>query len=289
MNVAEVISMSQVGGLDPLVGAQRVRAVADRDVPRLEHVAAGGDVERVVGVLLDEQDRRPLLVDLADDLVDLVDDHGRQPERRLVEQQQARAGHQRPAHREHLLLAAGHRAALLLLALLEAREERVDAVDVLADPGAVAAGERAHLEVLEDRHPREDAPPLGRLGDPDLGDRVARQALDVAAVEDDPPGPRRDDARDGPQRRRLAGAVGADQRDDLALVDLERDALQRLDRAVERVDVLDDEDRVVAVRRGGAPGGHAWLPRYASMTRGFARTSAGPPSAIFSPWSSTVM
>ena len=31
------------------------------------------------------------------------------------------------------------------------------------------------------------------------------------------------------------------------------------------------------------------LPRYASMTRGLARTSAGAPSAIFSPWSSTVM
>jgi len=45
-------------------------------VTGLQHVAARGHVERVVGVLLDEQNRRPLLVDLADDLVDLVDDHG---------------------------------------------------------------------------------------------------------------------------------------------------------------------------------------------------------------------
>jgi hypothetical protein len=33
--------------------------------------------------------------------------------------------------------------------------------------------------------------------------------------------------------RRFAGAVGADQRDDLAFVDVEIDALQRLDLAVE--------------------------------------------------------
>src|SRR3712207_8833833 len=58
--------------------------------------------------------------------------------------------------REHLLLAAGHRAGLLALALGEAREERVDALHVLAHRGAVRALERAHLEVLDDRHARED-------------------------------------------------------------------------------------------------------------------------------------
>ena len=42
------------------------------------------------------------------------------------------------------------------------------------------AGERAHLEVLEHRHAREDPPPLGRLRDADLGDRVAGQPLDLA-------------------------------------------------------------------------------------------------------------
>ena len=36
--------------------------------------------------------------------------------------------HQRAADREHLLLAAGHRARLLLLALLQPREQLEDAV-----------------------------------------------------------------------------------------------------------------------------------------------------------------
>ena len=42
------------------------------------------------------------------------------------------------------------------------------------------ARERAHLEVLEHRHAREDPPPLGRLRDADLGDRVAGEPLDLA-------------------------------------------------------------------------------------------------------------
>jgi hypothetical protein len=47
---------------------------------------------------------------------------------------------------------------------------------------------------------------------------------------------------DRAQRGGLAGAVRADQRDDLALVDLERDALQRLDVAVVGVELVDLEE-----------------------------------------------
>ena len=43
----------------------------------------------------------------------LLDDHRRQPHRRLVEQQHPRPGHQRATDRHHLLLAAGHGAAHL--------------------------------------------------------------------------------------------------------------------------------------------------------------------------------
>ena len=57
------------------------------------------------------------------------------------------------------------------------------------------------------------------------------------------PGARRRQARDRAQRRRLAGPVGADERDALALLDRQRDALQRLDVAVVRVDVVDLEHR----------------------------------------------
>ena len=70
-------------------------------------------------------------------------------------------------------------------------------------------------------------------------------------------------------------------RDDLAFVNLERDPLQRLDRAVVRMDVFDAQQR--AVTFGLAGHAIAALPRYASMTRSFFWISLGVPSAIFSP------
>jgi len=45
------------------------------------------------------------------------------------------------------------------------------------------------------------------------------------------------------QRRRLAGAVAADQADDLATIHLERDALQDVARAVPGVQIVDAEHR----------------------------------------------
>ena len=71
------------------------------------------------------------------------------------------SSHQRPAHRQHLLLAARHRSRLLGEALLQAREQVEDPVHVGGDLGLVVAQERAEVEVLGDGHAREDAPTLG--------------------------------------------------------------------------------------------------------------------------------
>ncbi len=61
---------------------------------------------------------------------------------------------------QHLLLAAGHRARLLLAPLVQAREELEDALDVGLEVLPVGALERAHLEVLAHGHAREDAAAL---------------------------------------------------------------------------------------------------------------------------------
>jgi hypothetical protein len=62
---------------------------------------------------------------------------------------------------------------------------------------------------------------------------------DLAAVEDHPAGAGPLQPGDAPERGRLAGAVAAEQRDDLALPHLDRDALERLRVAVEGVQVGD--------------------------------------------------
>src|SRR6185437_14270201 len=147
----------------------------------------------------------------------------------------------------------------------EPREERVDAVYVLADLVAVAALEGAHLEVLDDGHPREELAALRRLRDAHLHDVVRRGLRDVLALERDRALARVVEPVDRAQRRRLARAVRADHRHDLALANLERDALERVNRAVVGVHVTELEDDAGAVPRrltgGLAHCATAWVPR----------------------------
>src|SRR5262249_24934921 len=83
--------------------------------------------------------------------------------------------------------------------------------------------------------------------------------------------------RDRPQGGGLARPVGAENRRDPTVHDAEADAVQRLRAPVEGLELLHlQEDTHAAV-----------LPRYARMTSGSCCTSAGVPSAIFRPKSST--
>ena len=61
----------------------------------------------------------------------LLDQQRRQAERRLVEDQELRLGHQSAADRQHLLLAARQRAGALALPLGEPREDREHAAAVV--------------------------------------------------------------------------------------------------------------------------------------------------------------
>jgi hypothetical protein len=74
-------------------------------------------------------------------------------------------------------------------------------------------------------------------------DTVRRRARDVGAVEDDPAPGRRLHATDRLQQRRLAGSVRADEGDDLALVDRERDTGDCRQPAEALLDVGQVEDR----------------------------------------------
>ena len=135
--------------------------------------------------------------------------------------------HQRAPHRHHLLLAAGQRPRELGAPLVEQREERVDALVVLLRRAAVQV--RAHLEVLEHAHRREQAAVLGDDRHP-LRDPVARLLVGhVLAVEPDPAGARLHDAERRLQRRRLARRVAAEQADELAGPDLDARVVEDVD------------------------------------------------------------
>ena len=105
----------------------------------------------------------------------------RQAKRGLVEQQQARAAHQRAADREHLLLAAGKAVCLLAAALAEAREVAVDAVDVALHV-AIAADVGAQAQVLHHRELHEQLAALRDVRDAQGDDLLRGAAVDAVAM-----------------------------------------------------------------------------------------------------------
>src|SRR5690606_4507325 len=160
----------------------------------------------------------------------------------------------------------------LVGALLQAREQAIDMLQPRLDD--LAAGEEAaHHQVLGHRQVLEDPAPFRRDGDAAAHDVVGVLVRDVLALERDGALARARVAADRHQQRGLAGAVGADQGDDLALVDLDRYAIERLDGAIVGMDVVQLQ--------------HHSSPRYALMTRSSLRTCSGVPVVMGLPCSIT--
>jgi hypothetical protein len=78
---------------------------------------------------------------------------------------------------------------------------------------------------------------------------VARPAGDIDVAVENAAARRRLHAGNGADQRGLAGAIGANNGDDGALFDIERDAVERLGIAVEDIEVLDAEHQTVSTPR----------------------------------------
>jgi hypothetical protein len=107
---------------------------------------------------------------------------------------------------------------------------------LLSEPPVNQRGEhpRAHPhvpaehEVVEDRHPPEEGDVLEGPGHPPLGDVIRLEPRDVRPLEDDATRVRVIEPTDHVQQGGLARSVGADDREDLALADLQADPRHRL-------------------------------------------------------------
>ena len=167
---------------------------------------------------------------------------GARPSEGSSKHDEARLPHQAAGDRQHLLLAAGERAGALPPPLGEPREERQHALERRLGAGARARHHGAHLKVLADRHGGEDLAafrPPGRCRDRRCGatdsPAISRPSKAIA--------PRRGRCMPKMVRisERLAGAVRADDGDDLARGHLERDVVERLGVAVEEIEIRDTE------------------------------------------------
>ena len=165
-------------------------------------------------------------------------DRRRQPERELVDEQQAGLADQGHGEGEHLLLSAatGRRRRCLPV-----RQGRGTA------PGHGRAGGRPRRGRARTATPAiwrfsatvsvgKTPDPPGTWATPRAAISFGRRVGDLAAVEQHDAAIGFDDAGDGAQQRRLAGAVRAEEGDALALGDLEVDAEEDLHAAVADVE-----------------------------------------------------
>ncbi len=134
-----------------------------RDAPGAHHVGAVGEAEDA-GVLLDQEEGRALLAQADQHLEQLQHEVGRQAEGQFVDHDHPRAGHQRPADREHLLLPSRQRPRGFVEPAGQGREQVEHPVPVGLDGlGAVLADDRADLQVLPDAQGLEHATPLRQV------------------------------------------------------------------------------------------------------------------------------
>ena len=117
-------------------------------------------------------------------------------------------------------------------ALFKNWEHLEDACRVLIKIAGI--GDRGtHLQIFQNRHPREYAPSLRRLGNAQTDNLVGGHLGNVFAVKGDMAGARPGRAADGHHQRGFSRAIGADESDDFALLHIKVDALERLDFSVE--------------------------------------------------------
>src|ERR1700739_83857 len=110
---------------------------------------------------------------------------------------------------------------------------RVNLLDISRDGGAATSYHRAQLQVLFDCHADESTPALRHMGDPEAHDIFSGAAEKGLAVEASLTAEAKH-STERAQCRRLAGAIGAKQRYDIALVEREVEAVKSLVLTVKR-------------------------------------------------------
>src|SRR5262249_54851368 len=196
----------------------------------------------------------------------------------------------RACQRQHLLLAARQQPRGAAHERLELREDR----------DRVGGGDVCEPEVLLRGERHEDRALLG--DEPHPAARTAEEGcLRRDATEDDVAGDGGELAGEGEERCGFSRAVRPDERDDLAGLDVEVEVAHDGHGAVPGGEAAALEQRTGGDAHEDSPAVSslcsassssdvtASSPRYAATTAGSLRTSAGVPSAILRPKSSTTM
>src|SRR5262245_35683361 len=250
------LAQAQVELANVVVTPELGSGSVEDDPAVLHDVAVVRDPEGDASVLLHEEERcASLRVDLLDDLEDLAYQERREPERGLVEQHEGWLGHEGAPDHQHLLLAAAQISRELMASFDEPREIVVDHLEIALHAVGIAPRVGPDPEILLDGERFEDLATLHDLDDPEPADVLRLAAVDPPAHELDatvghPAVLGFQEARDRLERCRLSRTVGAEERDDLSVRHLERQALQYEDDvAVDDLDVVQRQHSAAARER----------------------------------------
>jgi hypothetical protein len=184
----------------------------------------------------------------------------------LVDEQEARAGGERAREVEHLLLRAVELARLAVGHALEL--ERAQQVHDVDAPLRMAAVGARHLDVLAHGQGEERLRHLEGAVDAEMDEAVRREPAHALPGEADLAAIRRVKAGDDVDAGRLARAVGADEAQDLARLQVEAQAVQGAERAEALDEPRDLEDRRGLRGHRRPAGGTARRGRSAGTARG---------------------
>lgn len=204
---------------------------------------------------------------------DLLDHLGCKAEPRA---RRASAGAVGPAldRAQHLLLSTAKRRSLMVAPLRESETaQRHDASALCVSPGG--QGRRPSKEFF-DRKIGKDSPPFRHQSDTEPGDAMRSSASKTDTVEVHRAGAHSKRPHDRAQQGRLPGAVGTDDRETIS----PRPIL--IETSVSTL--VSPGFRQTLARRSAR---QASAPRYALMTSGLTRISAGEPEAMSLPNSRT--
>src|SRR5262245_52883530 len=180
--------------------------------PLAHHVDIVDELQRQRRVLLDQENGKAFLFQLADRLPYALDDDGCESFGRLVHDQAVRIGHETAADGQHLLLAARQCPGALVAPFREAREQRIDPLQIPTMTILAALGDQ---QVFLDRQGGKDTPALWHQSHA-APHRLERSVVgDVRPLEHDLAATRRREADDRVDQRGLADAVASQQSENL--------------------------------------------------------------------------
>ena len=202
----------------------------------------------------------PASATVADRRDQAVDDHRREPERQLVDEHEPRPRDERLGEHDHLLLAARQRARGVVEPLLELGEQLERALRP-ASASRARQRVRGDADVVLDGQLGQQPPALGDDRDArPCGSAPGRLPASRGSSSSTEPPRGLQHAADREHQARLAGAVGTEQRGDLA-GGISSDTLAHDVAPAARDDEIARSDRGAIARRRGVAHATSSVPR----------------------------